>query len=76
VICDERSPESLITQLSPTIVLYAFRVRLLAERGVTLQAFEVGIDGIHRYFCAGVAISFWYEAARVPLLLAIGSRVG
>jgi hypothetical protein len=34
------------------------------------------IDGIHRYFCAGVAISFWYEAARVPLLLAIGSRVG
>jgi hypothetical protein len=36
------SPESLITQISPTIVLYAFRVRLLAERGVTLQAFEVG----------------------------------
>jgi hypothetical protein len=35
------SPESLITQLSPTIVLYALRVRLLAERSVTLQEFEV-----------------------------------
>jgi hypothetical protein len=36
------SPESLITQISPTIVLYALRVRLLAEHGVTLQEFEVG----------------------------------
>jgi hypothetical protein len=35
------SPESLITQISPTIVLYAFRVRILAERSVTLQEFEV-----------------------------------
>jgi hypothetical protein len=35
------SPESLITQLSPTIVLYALRIRLLAERSVTLQEFEV-----------------------------------
>jgi hypothetical protein len=35
------SPESLITQLSPTIVLYAFRVRILAEHSVTLQEFEV-----------------------------------
>jgi hypothetical protein len=35
------SPESLIIQLSPSIVLYIFRVRLLAERGVTLQEFEV-----------------------------------
>jgi hypothetical protein len=33
-------------------------------------------DGIHRYFCAGVAVSFWYAAASVPLLLAIGSKVG
>jgi hypothetical protein len=35
------SPESLITQISPTIVLYALRVRLLAEHCVTLQEFEV-----------------------------------
>ena len=35
------SPESLITQISPSIVLYAFRVRLLAERSVTMQEFEV-----------------------------------
>jgi hypothetical protein len=35
------SPESLIYQLSPSIVLYSFRVRLLAERSVTLQEFEV-----------------------------------
>ena len=35
------SPESLITQLSPSKVLYAFRVRLLAERGGTVQGFEV-----------------------------------
>jgi len=35
------SPESLITQLSPTIVLYALRVRLLAEHSVNLQHFEV-----------------------------------
>jgi hypothetical protein len=35
------SPESLITQLSPSMVLYTFRVRLLAERSVTLQEFEV-----------------------------------
>jgi hypothetical protein len=35
------SPESLITQLAPSIVLYALRVRFLAERSVTLQEFEV-----------------------------------
>ncbi len=35
------SPESLIIQLSPSIVLYIFRVRLVAERGVILQEFEV-----------------------------------
>ena len=35
------SPESLITQLSPSKVLYAFRVRLLAERSGTVQGFEV-----------------------------------
>jgi hypothetical protein len=35
------APESLITQISPWIVLYAFRVRLVAERSVTLQQFEV-----------------------------------
>jgi len=35
------SPESLIIQLSPSIVLYIFRVRLVAERSVTLQEFEV-----------------------------------
>jgi hypothetical protein len=35
------APESLITQLSPMIVLYAFRVRILAEHSVTLQEFEV-----------------------------------
>jgi len=34
------SPESLITQLSP-IVLYALRVRLVAERSGTVQEFEV-----------------------------------
>ena len=35
------SPESLITQLSATIVLYALRVRLVAERSVTVTEFEV-----------------------------------
>ena len=35
------SPESLITQLSPSKVLYALRVRLLAERSGTVQGFEV-----------------------------------
>ncbi len=35
------SPESFIIQLSPSIVLYMFRVRLVAERSVTLQEFEV-----------------------------------
>jgi hypothetical protein len=35
------APESLITQLSPMIVLYAFRVRILAEHCVILQEFEV-----------------------------------
>lgn len=35
------SPESFIIQLSPSIVLYIFRVRLVAERSVTLQEFEV-----------------------------------
>jgi hypothetical protein len=35
------SPESLITQISPTIVLYALRVRIQAEHSVTLQDFEV-----------------------------------
>jgi len=35
------SPESLITQLSPTIVLYALLVRLVAERSGTVQEFEV-----------------------------------
>ncbi len=35
------SPESLITQLSPSKVLYVFRVRLLAERSGTVQGFEV-----------------------------------
>jgi hypothetical protein len=28
------------------------------------------------YFCSGVAFSFWYAAARVFLLWAMGSRVG
>jgi hypothetical protein len=35
------SPESLIIQISPTIVLYALRVRIMAEHAVTLQEFEV-----------------------------------
>ncbi len=35
------SPESLITQISPTLVLYALRVRIIAERSVTLQEFDV-----------------------------------
>jgi hypothetical protein len=38
------SPESLITQICPSIVVYAFRVRLLAERGVTVQEFEVAAN--------------------------------
>jgi hypothetical protein len=28
------------------------------------------------YSCAGVSISFWYARVSVPLLFAIGSRVG
>jgi hypothetical protein len=59
------SPESLITQISPTIVLYAFRVRLLAERGVTLQAFEVGTSW-------DADISACYPEGRTPYRFASG----
>jgi len=59
------SPESLITQISPTIVLYAFRVRLLAERGVTLQAFEVGTSW-------DADISACYPEGRTPYRFARG----
>ena len=50
------SPESLITQLSPTIVLYALRVRLVAERSGTVQEFEVAASwdpGIFPCYPAG-----------------------
>jgi hypothetical protein len=44
------SPESLITQFSPSKVLYAFRVRLLAERSGIVQGFEVETCWDHGVF--------------------------
>ncbi len=57
------SPESLITQICPSIVLYAFRVRLLAERGVTVQEFEVAANW-------DPGISPCYSEGRTPYRLA------
>jgi hypothetical protein len=59
------SPESLITQLSPSIVLYAFRVRLLAEHGGRLQEFEVAT-------CWDPGISPSYAEGRTPYRFAPG----
>ena len=35
------SPESFIIQLSPSSVLYVLRLKVLAERSVTVQEFEI-----------------------------------
>jgi hypothetical protein len=46
------------------------RSRLIIERNLQRRIRD------NNYFCAGAAISFWYPADSVPLLFAIGSRVG
>jgi hypothetical protein len=53
----------------------------IVTQGFRSAANSVRLDFANRptskaYFCAGVSISFWYAALSVPLLLAIGSRVG
>ena len=36
-----RSPDSMIHQLSPSSVLYVLRLKVVAQRSVTVQEFEI-----------------------------------